>query len=159
MDAQTIALKHVRSYIWIMSDPDTYHNGGKNNKGHVGAWLYSAQYNRWFWAQSYIGPEGKWVHAERAVLDKTHAALGEIPSDAVALTTLEPCSDVDRLDRLGCSCSELLANHNIKTVHCGALDDSQMVDGQRHQHAFSMLTTDDPVAIVACNELYRLVTL
>jgi len=65
--------------------------------------------------------EGKWAHAERRALDKFKSMYGEIPEDAVIVTTLSPCVD-DMPDRQGISCNELIETTPVKVVYCGYRD-------------------------------------
>ena len=65
--------------------------------------------------------EGKWAHAERRALDKFKSMYGEIPDDAVIVTTLSPCVD-DMPDRQGISCNELIETTPVKMVYCGYRD-------------------------------------
>jgi pyrimidine deaminase RibD-like protein len=65
--------------------------------------------------------EGKRAHAERCALDKYKSMYGEIPEDAVIVTTLSPCVD-DMPDRQGISCNELIETTPVKMVYCGYRD-------------------------------------
>lgn len=63
----------------------------------------------------------KWVHAERCALEAFKQKYGEIPEDAVVVTTLSPCVE-DMPDRQGISCNELINTTPVRVVYCGYRD-------------------------------------
>jgi pyrimidine deaminase RibD-like protein len=65
--------------------------------------------------------EGKMVHAERGALNAFEQKYGEIPDDAVIVTTLSPCVN-DMPDRQGISCNELIDTTPVRVVYCGYRD-------------------------------------
>lgn len=64
------------------------------------------------------------VHAERAALDAYEKKYGEVTPDCIVVTTLSPCCN-PMSDRVGASCSDLLASKGITKVYAGYKDPSQ----------------------------------
>lgn len=68
---------------------------------------------------------GKCKHAERCAIEKFHRLYGNLPDDAIIVTTLSPCF-VHMSDRCGESCSDLIKDFGIKFVYTGISDSSQL---------------------------------
>ena len=72
---------------------------------------------------SYKDNDGKYVHAERAVIE----AYGDIGPECMIITTLSPCnSPMD--DRAGESCEDMIKSYSIEHVYCGYKDPTQDAD-------------------------------
>jgi pyrimidine deaminase RibD-like protein len=156
-----VTVKLVEAYVAIMLNPNTYHYGLRQTRGHVGAWLIIPGRPP-IWGHSYR-KGNLWTHAERDCIEKALKLYGSIPDDCVMITTLEPCSlnadkDPHMSSRKGCSCSQLLGEHNIKTVYCGTRDVGHFVDGKEPKHPFKLLTVDNLIATMVCDRLYKRVT-
>ena len=64
------------------------------------------------------------VHAERAAIDAYEHEHGEVGADCTVITTLSPCCNPMK-DRVGMSCSDLLASKGIKQIYAGYRDPTQ----------------------------------
>ena len=75
---------------------------------------------------NHVDSEGNRIHAERAALN----ACETVNSDCMIVTTLSPCNR-PIADRLGESCSDLIAYYDIglANVYCGYKDPTQAEDG------------------------------
>ena len=69
--------------------------------------------------------DGKWVHAERSVIQKYIKKYGDLPDGCTLVITLSPCND-KMYDRYGSSCESLLKEFGIKKVYYGYDDPSQL---------------------------------
>jgi len=74
---------------------------------------------------NYPTRSGRRVHAERAAIDSYTARFGPVPSGSIVITTLNPCSH-DMAEREGASCTDLVKQHGIHKVYCGAVDSEQV---------------------------------
>ena len=68
--------------------------------------------------------DGKWVHAERSVIESYKKRYGELPKDCQLVITLSPCNSAMN-DRYGESCEALLKDLGIKDVYYGYDDPTQ----------------------------------
>ena len=73
----------------------------------------------------------KWKHAEHCVIEKFHRLHGELPKDAILVTTLSPCFN-DMGDRDGESCSDIITKYGIKIVYSGIEDTTQLSHDEDH---------------------------
>lgn len=67
---------------------------------------------------------GKWVHAERAAIDKYENKFGPVPEGSIIITTCSPCTD-PMPDRVGSSCEDLISSTAVHKVYAGFRDPSQ----------------------------------
>jgi pyrimidine deaminase RibD-like protein len=68
--------------------------------------------------------DGKWVHAERAAIDKYTQQFGPVPEGSIIITTCSPCTD-PMPDRVGSSCEDLISSTAVHKVYAGFRDPSQ----------------------------------
>lgn len=68
--------------------------------------------------------KGKYVHAERAAIDKYVEQYGQLEAGSIIVTTLSPCSRPIE-DRYLDSCTSLINDSPIKKVYCGYSDPTQ----------------------------------
>jgi len=152
-----VAQKLVEASRIIHANPDSNGFGGLDRFGHVGCWIYVPSIDQWFWGQSVKLATGKYDHAERAAIKKVLDFLGvrKLPKGCVVISTLEPCSGPVKF-RNGCSCSKLLKQHGVDTVHVGVRDWIQrdFVTGAWPVHSFKMVMTTDPEAVVESKRLF-----
>lgn len=97
--------------------------------------------------------DGHWIHAEREAINKVIAKYGEVPENSKILSTLEPCFDA-MPNRFGCSCSELIGQHNIEFVYCGLEDDMQRELNPNYVHPFEIEYSKDAGIKFQCDRLY-----
>jgi pyrimidine deaminase RibD-like protein len=94
---------------------------------------------------NYPTKSGKRVHAERAAIDSYTARFGPIPSGSIVVTTLNPCSH-NMAEREGASCTDLVQQHGIHKVYCGAIDPEQVSD----KKTFHLRATRNPKIQTLC---------
>lgn len=68
--------------------------------------------------------DGKYVHAERAAINKYIKEIGPLEGGSIIVTTLSPCSK-EMGDRYSKSCTDLINSTPIKKVYCGYSDPTQ----------------------------------
>ena len=92
--------------------------------------------------------ENLWHHAERNALEKYKNLHGEVPHDAVIVTTLSPCNSAMK-DRDGNSCTDIINYYNVKRVYCGYIDPTQ----DNHLEEFAVVKTHNPEIESVCKDL------
>lgn len=97
--------------------------------------------------------DGHWKHAEREAIEKVVEKHGKVPENSKILSTLEPCFDA-MPNRFGCSCSELIGQHNIEFVYCGLEDDMQRELNPNYVHPFEIDFSRDAGIKFQCDKLY-----
>jgi pyrimidine deaminase RibD-like protein len=117
-----------------------------NYYGMVGACVIDSAGNKV--ASTSTKEEDKWHHAERNALEKYKNLHGEVPQDAVIVTTLSPCNS-PMTDRDGNSCTDVINYANIKRVYCGYKDPTQ----DNHTEEFTIIKTHNPEIEAVCKEL------
>jgi pyrimidine deaminase RibD-like protein len=94
------------------------------------------------------------VHAEHVVLKEFTAKYGEVPEGSIMLVTLSPCNrhdDKTAHQRVGESCSELIAEHGIEKVYCGLIDPSQAHGSHDHRH-YTLIETENASIRALCEQ-------
>jgi len=154
IDRHTVANRLIESYNRYMADQDP-------KKGLVSAWLKVPGYDKMFYGRAYEHPVSKkWIHGERACIDtaldriyKGNIVDKKLPLGCEMITTLEPCTQF-MPTRSGCSCSELIQQHRIDRVYCGARDPWHYVDGKPPFHPFKLIMTNNQAALERCQQLF-----
>lgn len=93
----------------------------------------------------------KYVHAERAAIDKYLDEVGPLQAGSIIVTTLSPCSrQMD--DRYSESCTTLINESPIKKVYSGYSDPTQD-NSERYKHKrFHIQTTRNKKIEYVCKE-------
>lgn len=156
---QTVAKSLIESYDRIMAKMD-----GNVNHGVVAAWLKIPGQKRMVWGRSYRDQRtDMWTHGERSCIENALRKLHgpnikgrKLPFGCEMIVTLEPCTQ-PMAKRRGCSCSDLITFHGIKTVYCGVTDPKHFEDEQPPEHQFDMILTKDEKALNCCKTLRRFI--
>ena len=94
----------------------------------------------------------KFIHAERAAIDKYEAEYGELPKGCIVVTTLSPCNedhDETATERQGDSCTDLLNAKQVKLAYCGYNDPTQ-----EHKHNnFTVIITENEKLKSLCKQM------
>ena len=94
----------------------------------------------------------KFIHAERAAIDKYEAEYGELPKGCIVVTTLSPCNedhDETATERQGDSCTDLLNAKQVKLAYCGYSDPTQ-----DHKHNnFTVIITENEKLKSLCKHM------
>ena len=94
----------------------------------------------------------KFIHAERAAIDKYEAEYGELPKGCIVVTTLSPCNedhDETATERQGNSCTDLLNAKQVKLAYCGYNDPTQ-----NHKHNnFTVIITENEKLKSLCKQM------
>jgi tRNA(Arg) A34 adenosine deaminase TadA len=152
----TVTKSLIESYYRTMAKMD-----GNVNHGMVSAWLKIPGQKRMVWGRAYRDPRtDMWTHGERACVENALRKIygpnfkgRKLPKGCEMIVTLEPCT-MSMAKRRGCSCSDLLKFHDIKTVYCGAEDPKHFdAQGNPPSHSFNMFMATDPAAVKRCEEL------
>ena len=152
----TVTKSLIESHRRTMAKMD-----GNVNHGMVSAWLKIPGQKKMVWGRAYRDQRtGLWTHGERACVENALRSLfgddikeRKLPSGCEMVVTLEPCTQ-SMEKRRGCSCSDLISFHGIKTVYCGAEDPKHFDEhGNPPVHNFNMIMATDPIAIKRCEEL------
>ena len=104
---------------------------------------------------SYQDQNGKWVHAERALLDVIYNQGMQIPNDAILITTLSPCNRMDdnaAINRAGDPCSILINDTGINYVYTGFIDTTQG-HGSDDYRTYELIETRNQELRTKCEEL------
>ncbi len=115
------------------------------NRGLVGAAILTNNHNPVYGVSTKFN--GKWFHAERMAIINFENLNGEIPDDAVMVTTLSPCF-IKMSDRFKDSCSDLIAKTSTKKVYTALMDSSQL-----EQDVFYYQDHDDFDVILVKNRI------
>lgn len=94
----------------------------------------------------------KFIHAERAAIDKYEETYGELPKGCIVVTTLSPCNedhDETATERQGDSCTDLLNKKHIKLAYCGYKDPTQ----ESKHNNFTIIITENNKLKELCNAL------
>jgi pyrimidine deaminase RibD-like protein len=93
--------------------------------------------------------KGKFVHAERAAIDKYEKNYGPLSSGSIIITTLSPCSkSMD--DRYSDSCTSLINDSPIKKVYSGYSDPTQDNSESYKHKKFHIQTTKNKQILELC---------
>jgi len=104
---------------------------------------------------SWLNPNYRlWVHAERRVLDRiTTTTNVKLSQDIVLVSTLSPCMRIVNT-RFGPSCSSIIDEFGINTVHSGILDDIQVSGIVDYKHfGFQLSITKNKYYHSVCKKL------
>ncbi len=156
IDKATVARKLSESYSRTMANMD-----GNVNHGMVSAWLKIPGQKKMIWGRAYRDPKtDMWTHGERSCIENALRELfgqnikgRKLPIGCEMIVTLEPCTmPMDK--RRGCSCSDLIKFHGIKSVYCGAEDPKHFDKyGNPPNHPFDLIMTEDKGALKKCVHL------
>lgn len=94
----------------------------------------------------------KYIHAERAAIDKYEEEYGELPKNCIVVTTLSPCNeshDKTAAERHGDSCTDLLNEKHIKMAYCGYSDPTQ----EDKHNKFTVIITKNSKIKKLCKQL------
>ena len=132
-----------------------YKKYGNKTFGLVGAAIVTDEFDT-VYETAMQTMSGKWKHAEHCVIDKFHSLYGDLPDNAVLVTTLSPCF-VHMDDRCGESCSKLISDAGIHDVYTGLDDTTQL--NYDHDHyddvSFNVIITDNKDIQYVCGLLLK----
>ena len=102
------------------------------------------------------GP-GCWYHAERNALTNFQRLYGTPAPGSLVVSSLSPCLRPS-VSRAGESCTQLLLDHGLTTVHAGIVDPEQTSAGTQAyaKQGLDVTLTFDPKLVTACRELLNL---
>src|SRR5271166_2494097 len=101
--------------------------------------------------------QGCWRHAERNVLSKFEQRYGPPNPRSLLVSSLSPCLRSSQ-SREGASCTQLIVDHGLTTVHAGVIDLGETIDGVEiyAKRGITITVTSNPLLSETCKYLFDL---